>query len=125
MLPILAVAFVLGLWWFTRQSELFCVSVRHGKALVVRGRVPGGLLADIRGIVRTESRSGTIRAMKSERGARLVFSGGLGEHQEQRLRNTFSLYPASQLRHAPKIAQPSVGQLLGVAWLAWLLDRRL
>jgi hypothetical protein len=119
MLPILAVAFVLGLWWFTRQSELFCIS------LVVRGRVPAGLLGDVRRIVRSDPRSGTIRAMKSERGARLVFSGRLGEHQEQRLRNTFSLYPASQLRHAPKIAQPSVGQLLGVAWLAWWLDRRL
>jgi hypothetical protein len=40
------------------------------------------------------------------------------------MRNVFALYPASQLRQAPAIAQPTLGQLMGVAWLAWLLDRR-
>jgi hypothetical protein len=40
------------------------------------------------------------------------------------MRNIFALYPLSQLRHAPAIARPTLGQLAGVAWLAWLLDRR-
>ena len=39
------------------------------------------------------------------------------------MRNTFMLYPASQLRQAPAIQQPTLGQLSGIAWLAWMLDR--
>jgi hypothetical protein len=125
MLPLVAVAVLLGLWWFTRQSELFCLSVRAGRVLVVRGRVPAGLLSDVRAIVaRPPASRATIKAVKGERGARLVFSGDIGEHQEQRLRNVFALYPASRLRHAPPIARPTMGQLIGVAWLAWLFERR-
>ncbi len=125
MLPLVAVLAVIGIWWFSRQSDLFCISARNGKALVLRGRVPPGLLADVRAVVaRTPSRSATIRAVKDARGGRLRFSGNLGEDQEQRLRNVFSLYPMAQLTHAPLIARPTLGQLLGVAWLAWILDRR-
>jgi hypothetical protein len=124
MLPLVAVGIVVGLWWFTRSSELFCVSVRAGKVLVVRGRVPGSLLADIQSAVRRpQVGRATIRAIKGEHGAYLSFSGQLDEGREQRLRNIFALYPASQLRSAPLIKQPSLGQLLGIAWLAWLLDR--
>lgn len=120
----LAVGALLGLWWFTRQSELFRLSVRNGRVLVVRGRVPPGFLGEVRSVIgRAKTRSGTIRAVKSENGARLTTSGGIDEGTEQRLRNMFSLYPASKLRHAPAIARPTVGQLLGVAWLAWLFDR--
>jgi hypothetical protein len=62
--------------------------------------------------------------MKSEGGGRLVCSGDLGDDQKQQLRNVFSLYPIAQLRHAPLIPKPSLGQLLGIAWLAWMFDRR-
>jgi hypothetical protein len=47
-LPVLAVCAFFALWWFTRQSELFCVSVRRGHEPVVRGRVPPGMLAEIK-----------------------------------------------------------------------------
>ena len=40
------------------------------------------------------------------------------------MRNTFVQYPMSQLRSAPAIAQPTLGQLFGIAWLAWMLQRR-
>lgn len=103
MLPILAVAAVLALWWLTRTGELFCVSIRDGRALVVRGRVP---------------------TLETESGGRLVFSGDIDEGRRQRMRNVFALHPTSQLRQAPAIQQPTVGQLAGVAWLAWLFDRR-
>ena len=33
------------------------------------------------------------------------------------------LYPESQLRAAPPIKSPTLGQLTGLAWLAWMLDR--
>lgn len=74
-------------------------------------------------MARAGIRSGTIRALKTENGGRIVCSGDIDDGTAQRLRNLFSLYPAAQLREAPVIAKPSVGQVLGIAWLAWLLDR--
>jgi hypothetical protein len=68
-------------------------------------------------------RRATIRAVKQEQGARIVASG-LDEGREQRLRNIFRLYPISNLRAAPVVAKPSLGQVLGIAWLAWLFHRR-
>ncbi len=119
-----AVLAVLGLWFFTRQSELFCLSVRRGRVLVVRGRAPGGFVGEVRSIIgRAKTTRGTLRAVKSERGGRLLVSGAIDDATAQRLRNLFALYPAAQLQHAPVIERPSLGQLLGVAWLAWIFDR--
>ena len=106
------------------MGELFCISVRDGKVLVIRGRVPVSMLQEFReAVAHPVVRRGTIRAFKTETGGRLTCSGDIGDGVEQRMRNTFMLYPASQLRHAPAIKQPTLGQLTGVAWLAWLLDR--
>ena len=126
MLPVIAVLAVIALWWFTRVGELFCISVRDGKAIVVRGRVPVSMLQEFKETVaRPPVRRGTIRAFKTETGGTLQCSGDIGEGREQRMRNTFMLYPASQLRHAPAIHQPTLGQLTGIAWLAWLFDRHM
>jgi hypothetical protein len=123
-LPLIAVALVLGLWWLTRARELFRLSVRGGRVLVVGGRIPPGLLSDIEDMVRRPPVGrATIVARAEEHGAR-IFASGLDEGREQRLRNIFALYPASRLRQAPAIRRPTLGQLLGIAWLAWLLDRR-
>lgn len=119
---LVAVALLFGVWWLTRAGELFLLSVRDGRVLVVRGRAPAGFVREAREVVRGVRRA-SIHAMKEEHGARLSFSGDLGEAREQRLRNIFALYPASKLRHAPAIARPTFGQILGIAWLAWLLDR--
>lgn len=118
----LTAAVLFGIWWLTRAGELFCVSVRNGRVLVVRGRPPAGFVSDMRGVARGVRRA-TIRAVKHEDRARLSFSGDLGEAREQRLRNLFALYPASKLRQAPAIGKPTLGQILGIAWLAWWLDR--
>ena len=124
MLAVIAVLAVLGLWWFTRVGELFYISVRDGKVLVVRGRVPTSMLQEFAETVASPKvRRGSIRAVKTETGGALHCSGDIDEGREQRMRNTFMLYPASQLRHAPAIQQPTVGQLAGIAWLAWLFDR--
>jgi hypothetical protein len=120
ILALVAVALLLAVYWFSRQSELFYLSVRSGRVLVVRGRAPGGFLGEVQRIVKHVPRA-SIRAHKTERGGRLSFSG-LDEATERRLRNLFGLYPASQLRHARSIAKPTLGQILGIAWLAWLLD---
>ncbi len=124
MLPLLAVAVVVALWFFTRTGVIFVVSVRNGVVLLVRGRIPPALLADFAEVVRRPPiRRGSIRGLKTEHGGRLSFSG-IDEGREQRMRNIFALYPASKLRHAPAIKRPTLGQLSGIAWLAWFFDRR-
>jgi hypothetical protein len=124
LVPAFAVALVVGVWWLSRASELFYISVRDGKALVVRGRVPVSMLQEFKETVsKPLVKRGTIRAFKTESGGQLSCSGDIDDGREQRMRNTFMLYPASQLRHAPAINKPTLGQLAGIAWLAWLLDR--
>lgn len=113
------------LLWTRNLNELFLVSVREGRALVVRGRIPAGLLSDIEDISRRPRVArGSLRAYKSEGSAQLTISGAFDPNQAQRLRNTFSLYPVARLRAAPRIGRPTLGQILGIAWLAWLFDRR-
>jgi hypothetical protein len=108
-----------------RSAEIFRVSVRDGRALVIRGRVPPALLRAIREIVASQPAvaRATIKAVRGEHGARLVASGAIDEGRVQRLRNAFGLFPTSKLRAAAPAARPSLGQVLGIAWLAWMLDR--
>jgi len=124
VLAVIAIVVVVGAWWLSRASELFYISVRDGKALVVRGRVPVSMLQEFKeAVADPKVKRGSIRAFKTEQGGQLACSGDIGDGREQRMRNTFMLYPASQLRQAPAIKQPTLGQLAGVAWLAWMLDR--
>ena len=123
-LAIVAVAILFGLWWLTRTRELFLISIRNGKALLVRGRVPPGLLGEMKVVLaKPPVARGSVKAVKTERGGRLIFSG-IDEGRQQRLRNMFALTTAAQLRNAPIIERPTLGQVMGVAWLAWLFDRR-
>ena len=117
------VAVVLYFAW--RAAEIFRVSVRDGRALVIRGRVPPALLRAIREIVRSQPAvtNGTIRAVRGEHGARLTASGAIDDGRLQRLRNAFALFPTSKLRAAAPVARPTLGQVLGIAWLAWMFDR--
>jgi hypothetical protein len=111
--------------WAQRGRELFCLSVRSGRVLVVRGRVPPALLGSIREIVAgvPAVERATIRAVRGDQGARITSSGTIDEGRAQRLRNVFGLYPIARLRAAAPVRQPTLGQWLGIAWLAWLFDR--
>lgn len=123
-LAVIAVLAVFALWWFSRTRELFYLSVRTGRVLVVRGRVPAALLGEFREILaHPPVRRASVRGLRTERGARLAISGGVDEGRAQRLRNVFGIYPISRLRAAPVIGKPTVGQIVGIAWLAWLFDR--
>jgi uncharacterized protein DUF3634 len=122
-----AVAVALGalvvalVWW--RLNELFLVSVREGKVLVVRGAVPGPLLREIRDVVsRAGVRRASIRAVRGSTHARLDASG-VDARVQQQLRNVFGLYPVQKLRAAKPLDRKNIGQLLGFAWLAWLFAR--
>lgn len=124
-LALAAIGIGLVLWLTWRARVLFELSVRDGRVLVVRGRVPAGYLHDAEAIVsRASVHRGSITAVRAERHARIVVSGDIDEACAQRLRNTFGLRPVSQLRAAPLVDKPTLGQVLGIAWLAWLLDRR-
>lgn len=124
----LAVTVFLGLGvallvW-SRRNEIFCVSVRDGRTLVVRGAVPPGLLHGISDVVARERVArGTVRAVRAQTHARLVTSG-MGADSTQRLRNVFGHHSVQKLRAAALPGPRNLGQWLGVAWLAWLLTHR-
>lgn len=111
----------------SRANEIFYVSVRDGRCLVVRGSVPPSLFSEIRTIVRmTGARRGSVRAFRSGGSSRVV-AEGLGEGTEQRLRNAFGargFHRAGASGAAAAGERRNLGQLLGVAWLAWLLTSR-
>jgi hypothetical protein len=123
---LILVVFVIGLLIASaRANELFRLSVRDGRVLVVRGRIPAGLLSDIRDIVEgSPIARATIRSVKESNTAQLIIHGAVDATHAQRLRNVFGLYPIASLRAAPPLAQPTMGQILGITWLAWMLERR-
>ena len=118
--------FLLWCWWLhDRRTEQFYVSVRDGRLLVVRGRVPTGLLQDLAEIVKQPVvRGGSIRGFRGVHGAELVCRGDIADGPEQRMRNALALYPMSKLRQARPVPRPTLGQAVGIAWLAWMFDRR-
>jgi len=119
-----ALVAVVIVWLLLRSGELFYISVRDGKLLVVRGRVPVSMLQEFKECVnRPKVRRGAIKAFKTDMGGQLTCSGDIDEGREQRMRNTFMLYPASKLRLAPQQKDRTIGQLAGLAWLAWMMDR--
>lgn len=128
-MPLLIPLLVLGLvamlaTAISRGNELFLLSVRAGKLLLIRGRIPIALRQDIDDVM---SRSGvqeaSIRAVRSSGHARLLMRG-VDEGTAQRLRNTLGVHPIHKLRSAPMMADRNLGQLLGLTWLAWMLRRR-
>jgi uncharacterized protein DUF3634 len=119
-----AIVLVAFLWWAQRSRELFLVSFRDGRALVVRGRIPGALLSDFKdALSRAQVKRATVRGLREDHGSQLRMSG-VDEWTEQRLRNIFRVYPVSNLRAATVDRQRTFGQVLGVAWLAWMLEKR-
>jgi hypothetical protein len=121
---LLPVLFLCGLgvfWWLlARSRELFRISIRDGKQTVARGYAPVGLLNDFGSAVR-RVKHGTIKAYKSEGGARLSFGGDIDRDAQQRLRNMLSLYPVARLRSPHIDKRQAVSDAFNVAWLLSLL----
>lgn len=101
LLLVLSIPLVIAL---VRINELFVIEVSEGKAKVLRGRIPPGLLDDIDDIVsRLEVPAATIRAVSEDgRAAIYVHGKGLPRGLRQRLRNTISQWPLAKIRSAPK-----------------------
>lgn len=118
---VLLVLAVAGFFLWQRANELFCLSVRDGETLLVRGRLPVGLQQGLSDVVRRAGiRSGTIRGVRASSHARLV-TRGIDERTTQQLRNVFGLSSVQKLRAAALPSSRNLGQILGWAWLAWLL----
>lgn len=115
----------------SRANEIFCVSVRDGRCMVVRGAVPPSVLREIREVARRAGiRSGTIRAVKEGGRPRLV-TRGVDPGSTQRLRNAVGAQGFGHLKASQRQAASSgrgsgrnLGQWLGIAWLAWLFAGR-
>jgi hypothetical protein len=117
LIPILV---LLGLgvmvWLIGRSRELFRISIVAGKPTVTRGYVPAGLLNDFGAVLRRVQR-GTIKAYKSEAGARLSCGGDVDAGVQQRLRNILSLYPVARLRAPHFDKRRAVSDGLTLAWI--------
>lgn len=122
--PGMALALVFGglclfLAYTWRANELFCISVRHGKLLIVRGRVPQQLYSDFEDVL-LHTRDALLTAQKVGGRARLSVTGADAQ-TAQRLRNLLSLCSQAQFRSAKVVAGRNLGQRLGSVWLAWKL----
>ena len=124
LIPLLVLALVGAFaMMVSRGNELFFLSVRDGKTLLIRGRLPLALQHDIEDVLRRgRVQDATIRAVRSSGHARLVMSG-IDEGTQQRLRNTFGVHPIQKLSSAPIATNRNFGQLLDLTWLAWMLRR--
>lgn len=121
---VVLIALAVGAWLLWRANELFYLSVRDGRVLLVRGRIPPSLLHGIEDVVRRSAiRRASIRAVAGQHHARLVASG-VDDGTAQRLRNVFGTHPVQKLRGAKLPEARNLGQLLGIAWLAWLFVGR-
>jgi hypothetical protein len=108
--------------WQWRRREIFRVEVNEGRARLVRGRMPPGMLSEMAEVMASPPvRRATIFAVRGLSGAQVYCDGDLDAGREQRLRNIFALYPTSHLR-SPEEPERSVGEKLWLM-LRWLLGR--
>lgn len=105
-----------------RANELFVLSARGGRVLLLRGKLPGELERQLSAILRQSGATGQLRAVRQGGSTRLV-GRGLGGDLEQRLRNVFFASRFSKLRWlaGPDRRPRNLGQRLGWDWLAWQL----
>ncbi len=123
MIQIIVLVAIFAIAWLVveRGNEIFVLSVRERRVLVLRGRIPPGLLADFEEVlVQLRPAKATIRAVREADHARLRVRG-LDDGTAQRLRNIFGIHPLRQLSAAPAPMNRNLGQVLGIAWLAWFL----
>ena len=105
-----------------RRTELFLLSVRGGRVLLVRGRCPGPLFHDLSdAITRQKIQRASVAAVRTPQGGRLSISG-IDDFAAQRLRNIFQTYPISNFMLQESEQKRTWTQLLGIVWVSWLLE---
>ncbi len=119
----LLLGLVLGLCFraLMRANEVFVISVRDGRTLVMRGGLPLSLRHEIDDVVaRARVSRATLRVVRSGGAARLI-AEGVDPNVVQRLRNVLGTIPDHKLRATHAMPTRNLGQLLGIPWLAWRL----
>ncbi len=106
----------------SRANELFVLSARGGRVLLLRGKLPRDLERELSAILRGAGATGQLRAVRQGGQTRLV-GRGLPTAVEQRLRNVFFASRFAEMRWlaAPDPRPKNLGQRLGWDWLAWRL----
>lgn len=123
---LVALATILAIGWVlvARANELFFISIRGGRLLLVRGRVPAQLYEELTDVIaRARIEHGELRATFESKRARLT-TRSIDERTAQQLRNVLGLHTLQRLRTAPAPTTRNLGQVLGIAWLAWQLEHR-
>jgi len=116
-------AALLAVFFILRMGEQFRLSWRDGRLLVVRGALPQGLLNDFADTLRRSGvRRATLVGHKTEQGLRLTASG-VSDWDLQRLRNQLGHSPVARLTQSGRAARRTLGTVLGITWLAWLMAR--
>jgi Protein of unknown function (DUF3634) len=107
-----------------RQRELCVLSVRNGRTLRLRGKLPGEARIAINDVLaRARPKRGTIRVLVAEPRAELVVRG-IDAETAQRLRNVVGTFTLARLRSGDTAHRRNLGQRLGIEWLAWYLHER-
>jgi hypothetical protein len=116
-------AFILAVFIVLRAGEQFRLAFRNGKLLVVRGALPQGLLNDFADTLRRAGvKRATLVGRKGDHGLRLTASG-VSDWDLQRLRNQLGHHPYARLTASSRATRRTLGTLLGITWLAWLMAR--
>ena len=105
-----------------RANELFCVSFRRGKALVVRGNLPGPALAAFRDVLNHPVADNALVKGFATDEVRLTVAG-VGDEQTQRLRNAFEPFSRDQSVRTHDTRR-TWWQHVGFVWLAWWMEGR-
>jgi hypothetical protein len=86
-----------------RMGELCVLRVRRGQVFPLRGRLPPGLLGDLRDIAASPPVARASLRITVENGRPMLRASGLPEGQLQRMRNCVGLHPLSRFRTAPPV----------------------
>jgi hypothetical protein len=101
LVVLLAAALFIG-WRIGKERELFVLHVAGGKITSAHGRVPPGLLGDLREVLAGSGASGTVTALRSEGRACLRLRGSFPPPLDQRLRNVLGTVSLARLLATPK-----------------------
>jgi hypothetical protein len=125
---VLGVLALLVFFWLTARhaNQVFHLSVRGGRGLLIQGRIPVGLQRELLDVLRSAGvRVASVRAVREGGRARLLASGaGVDEHVLQRLRNVLGTRLWRDLKLCSPPTHRNLGQRLGWEWLAWRLYNR-
>ena len=123
-LSIACLAFVALFVSARRARELCVLSVRAGRTLQMRGKLPAEARAAIDDVIaRARTPRGHVRVLLGDGRATLALRG-FDERTAQRLRNVIATFSLPRLRTGQPLRAPNLGQRLGLPWLAWRLARR-